>query len=59
MAEGTAEEGTTAWTGFGDYMESHGTPMTGGGANVNFEDMLEAAMAAEAEASQQQGPSQG
>ena len=38
---------STAWTGFGDYMESLGTPMSGGGNNANFEAMLEAALSAE------------
>ena len=37
----------TAWTGFGDYVESLGTPMSGGGASANFQEMLEAALAKE------------
>jgi len=35
----------TAWTGFGDYMEKMGTPISGKGNNADFEAMLEAALA--------------
>jgi len=38
---------TTAWTGFGEYMENMGSKMKGGGINADFEAMLEAALATE------------
>jgi DTW domain-containing protein YfiP len=38
---------STAWTGFGDYVESFGSKPTGGGNGASFEEMLEAALAAE------------
>ena len=40
----------SAWSGFGDYVEKLGAPMTGGGDAANFEAMLEKALAAEAAA---------
>ena len=46
-ATATATTKPTAWTGFGDYMESLGTPMSGSGNNANFDAILEAALAAE------------
>ena len=46
------EAKTTAWTGFGDYVESLGTPMSGGGEGADFEAMVTAALAKEASAKQ-------
>ena len=43
-----AGAGRTAWTGFGDYVEAMGEPMSGAGNNADFEAMLEAALAKEA-----------
>ena len=40
----------SAWSGFGDYVEKLGAPMTGQGDAANFEAMLEKALAAEAAA---------
>ena len=40
----------SAWSGFGDYVEKLGAPMTGAGDAANFEQMLERALAAEAAA---------
>ena len=40
----------SAWSGFGDYVEKLGAPMTGAGDAANFEQMLEKALAAEAAA---------
>ena len=40
----------SAWSGFGDYVEKLGAPMTGQGDAANFEQMLEKALAAEATA---------
>ena len=40
----------SAWSGFGDYVEKLGAPMTGQGDAANFEQMLEKALAAEAAA---------
>ena len=40
----------SAWSGFGDYVEKLGAPMTGAGDAANFEAMLEKALAAEATA---------
>ena len=40
----------SAWSGFGDYVERMGAPMTGQGDAANFEAMLEKALAAEAAA---------
>ena len=40
----------SAWSGFGDYVEKLGAPMTGAGDAANFEAMLEKALAAEAAA---------
>ena len=40
----------SAWSGFGDYVEKLGAPMTGQGDAANFEQMLERALAAEAAA---------
>jgi salicylate hydroxylase len=40
----------SAWSGFGDYVEKLGAPMTGAGDAANFEAMLERALAAEAAA---------
>ena len=40
----------SAWSGFGDYVERIGAPMTGQGDAANFEQMLEKALAAEAAA---------
>ena len=40
----------SAWSGFGDYVEKLGAPMTGQGEAANFEQMLEKALAAEAAA---------
>ena len=38
----------SAWTGFGDYVEQLGAPMSGQGDAASFEAMLERALAAEA-----------
>ena len=40
----------SAWSGFGDYVERMGAPMSGQGDAANFEQMLEKALAAEAAA---------
>ena len=42
-----AADGTSAWSGFADHVESLGTPMTGKGEEADFEKMLEAALAKE------------
>ena len=42
----------TAWTGFGDYVESLGSKPSGQGNDANFELMLAAAMAKDEEASE-------
>ena len=45
----SSPDGGTAWTGFGDYMESLGAKMSGGGDSADFEAMLGRAMRAENE----------
>ena len=44
----SGDGGGTAWSGFGDYMESMGSRMDGKGDGANFEAMIEAALAKEA-----------